>query len=181
MHQHMNFVHWETIVDCGGEGWHKREDHIRVFDAFMFFNELDVLEVSLFIHHLQKIVFQVRLNELDPYVDIFILCEATKTHQVFSHATPHSHLASAMSGRRQAALLLRKQGPLQKIRDQNSSSCCRRSKSRARQLVHREQPQVATCGDKSWLFYFLASSELAFFLASSQLAFLAFSFEPYCY
>jgi beta-1,4-mannosyl-glycoprotein beta-1,4-N-acetylglucosaminyltransferase len=38
---------------------------VKVFDVFPFFNELDVLEI--------------RLNILDPYVDYFILSEATKT------------------------------------------------------------------------------------------------------
>lgn len=37
-----------------------------VIDGFTFFNELDVLEI--------------RLNELSPYVDCFVLVEATKTH-----------------------------------------------------------------------------------------------------
>jgi beta-1,4-mannosyl-glycoprotein beta-1,4-N-acetylglucosaminyltransferase len=38
---------------------------MKVFDVFPFFNELDILEI--------------RLNILDPYVDCFILSEATKT------------------------------------------------------------------------------------------------------
>jgi beta-1,4-mannosyl-glycoprotein beta-1,4-N-acetylglucosaminyltransferase len=38
---------------------------MKVFDVFPFFNELDLLEI--------------RLNVLDPYVDWFILSEATKT------------------------------------------------------------------------------------------------------
>ena len=38
---------------------------MRVVDTFPFFNELDLLEI--------------RLNLLDPYVDCFILSEATKT------------------------------------------------------------------------------------------------------
>jgi beta-1,4-mannosyl-glycoprotein beta-1,4-N-acetylglucosaminyltransferase len=38
----------------------------RVFDCFPFFNELDVLEI--------------RLTELDPLVDRFVLVEATRTH-----------------------------------------------------------------------------------------------------
>lgn len=37
-----------------------------IYDSFMFFNELDVLEI--------------RLNELNNYVDKFILVECTKTH-----------------------------------------------------------------------------------------------------
>ena len=39
----------------------------KVFDCFIFFNELDVLEI--------------RLNELDSVVDKFVLCEARYTHQ----------------------------------------------------------------------------------------------------
>jgi len=39
----------------------------KVFDCFPFFNELDLLEI--------------RLNELDPYVDYFVLSEMTITHQ----------------------------------------------------------------------------------------------------
>ena len=38
---------------------------MKVIDVFPFFNELDILEI--------------RLNVLDPYVDYFILSEATKT------------------------------------------------------------------------------------------------------
>lgn len=37
----------------------------KVYDAFMFFNELDLLEI--------------RLNILDPYVDYFVLCESKET------------------------------------------------------------------------------------------------------
>lgn len=37
----------------------------RIFDCFTFYNELDLLEI--------------RLNELDPVVDRFVLCEATAT------------------------------------------------------------------------------------------------------
>lgn len=40
---------------------------MKIFDAFMFFNELDLLEI--------------RLEELYNDVDYFILCESTKTHQ----------------------------------------------------------------------------------------------------
>ncbi len=39
----------------------------KVYDCFSFFNELDLLEI--------------RLNELDPVVDYFVLVEATRTHQ----------------------------------------------------------------------------------------------------
>lgn len=39
----------------------------KIYDCFTFFNELDVLEL--------------RLNELDPVVDRFVLCEATVTHR----------------------------------------------------------------------------------------------------
>lgn len=41
-----------------------------IIDAFPFFNELDLLEI--------------RLNELDPVVDYFVLVEATVTHSGFS-------------------------------------------------------------------------------------------------
>jgi beta-1,4-mannosyl-glycoprotein beta-1,4-N-acetylglucosaminyltransferase len=40
---------------------------MKVYDCFCFFNELDILEI--------------RLNELDPVVDVFVLVEATWTHQ----------------------------------------------------------------------------------------------------
>jgi beta-1,4-mannosyl-glycoprotein beta-1,4-N-acetylglucosaminyltransferase len=40
---------------------------MKIFDAFTFFNELDLLEI--------------RLEELYDHVDFFILCESTKTHQ----------------------------------------------------------------------------------------------------
>jgi len=40
---------------------------MRIFDCFAFFNELDLLEI--------------RLNELDPVVDKFILVESTRTFQ----------------------------------------------------------------------------------------------------
>ncbi len=39
---------------------------IKIYDVFTFFNELDLLEI--------------RLNILDPYVDYFVLVEATQTH-----------------------------------------------------------------------------------------------------
>jgi beta-1,4-mannosyl-glycoprotein beta-1,4-N-acetylglucosaminyltransferase len=39
----------------------------KIYDCFTFFNELDLLEI--------------RLNELDPIVDRFVLCEATVTHR----------------------------------------------------------------------------------------------------
>lgn len=38
---------------------------MKVYDAFLFFNELDLLEI--------------RLNELDPVVDVFVIVESTKT------------------------------------------------------------------------------------------------------
>lgn len=38
----------------------------KIYDCFIFFNEFDLLEL--------------RLNVLDPYVDYFVLCEASKTH-----------------------------------------------------------------------------------------------------
>jgi beta-1,4-mannosyl-glycoprotein beta-1,4-N-acetylglucosaminyltransferase len=39
----------------------------RIFDCFIFFNELDMLEL--------------RLNEMSNYVDTFVLAESTRTHQ----------------------------------------------------------------------------------------------------
>lgn len=38
---------------------------VKIYDCFMFFNELDLLEI--------------RLNILDPYVDFFVLCESLET------------------------------------------------------------------------------------------------------
>jgi hypothetical protein len=40
---------------------------MRIFDCFMFFNELDMLEC--------------RLEELDRVVDVFVIVEALETHQ----------------------------------------------------------------------------------------------------
>ena len=40
----------------------------KIYDCFIFFNELDLLEL--------------RLNILDPYVDHFVFCEASVTHSV---------------------------------------------------------------------------------------------------
>lgn len=42
-------------------------EHMRVFDAFLFFNELELL--------------QIRFEELWDVVDYFVICEATKTFQ----------------------------------------------------------------------------------------------------
>jgi beta-1,4-mannosyl-glycoprotein beta-1,4-N-acetylglucosaminyltransferase len=39
---------------------------MKVTDSFIFFNELDILEI--------------RLNTLDPYVDYFIIVESSVTH-----------------------------------------------------------------------------------------------------
>ncbi len=44
-----------------------REKPMKIVDVFPFFNELDLLDI--------------RLNVLDPYVDCFIISEATKTFQ----------------------------------------------------------------------------------------------------
>ena len=38
-----------------------------IYDCFLFYNEFDLLEI--------------RLNELNPVVDKFVLVEATRTHQ----------------------------------------------------------------------------------------------------
>ena len=44
----------------------KRFFKCKIYDCFKFYNELDLLEI--------------RLNELDPHVDFFVIVEATKTH-----------------------------------------------------------------------------------------------------
>jgi len=64
------------IAQAGVEVWEKRRWHslaeitsyrktIKIYDVFTFFNELDLLEI--------------RLNILDPYVDYFVIVEATET------------------------------------------------------------------------------------------------------
>lgn len=55
-------------IYCIAELWWatKLEKSGKIYDCFTFFNELDILEI--------------RLNELDPIVDKFVLVEATKTH-----------------------------------------------------------------------------------------------------
>jgi len=60
--------------DKKGYIYHKSQPQIvpqqktqrKVYDCFTFFNELDLLEI--------------RLNELDPYVDKFVICEMATTH-----------------------------------------------------------------------------------------------------
>ena len=49
------------------QGKHDLRNFMRIFDCFSFFNELDLLEI--------------RLNELDSVVDVFVLVEATRTFQ----------------------------------------------------------------------------------------------------
>ena len=62
----------EELMMCGNIWLIKKEDILKrpvtqkTYDCFMFFNELDLLEI--------------RLNELDSVVDYFVLVEATKTH-----------------------------------------------------------------------------------------------------
>ena len=51
---------------CADLGWHQRATPRRVWDAFTFFNELDVLGL--------------RLHTLAPVVHRFVLAEATRTH-----------------------------------------------------------------------------------------------------
>ena len=62
----IEFARIEPGDSCSDVGWSERPRPRRVWDAFMFFNELDVLEV--------------RLNELNSSVHKFVLVEATKTH-----------------------------------------------------------------------------------------------------
>ena len=66
MHQNLEFTRIEPIDSCEDIGWTTRALPRRIYDAFQFFNELDVLEI--------------RLNELRAVVHKFILVEATRTH-----------------------------------------------------------------------------------------------------
>lgn len=63
-------VYWHNQQKYKDMGWirdqHRQEHRRRVYDTFSFFNELDILEI--------------RLNELDPVVDKFVLVESTVTH-----------------------------------------------------------------------------------------------------
>jgi len=54
-----------------------------IYDCFPFFDELDVLEI--------------RLNELDPVVDKFVLVEAPVTHSI--QRGPHSFWLTANASR----------------------------------------------------------------------------------
>ena len=56
---------------------------MKIVDVFPFFNELDLLDI--------------RLNVLDPYVDCFIISEATKTFSgldkpLYYEAVSYTHL-----------------------------------------------------------------------------------------
>jgi beta-1,4-mannosyl-glycoprotein beta-1,4-N-acetylglucosaminyltransferase len=66
IHQHIEFMRIESDDLCENVGWKTRQHPRRIFDAFQFFNELDILEI--------------RLQELKHVVHKFILVEATKTH-----------------------------------------------------------------------------------------------------
>lgn len=55
-----------SYEDVLAEDQTKVKKNRKVYDAFLFFNELDILEI--------------RLNTLDPVVDYFIISESTKTH-----------------------------------------------------------------------------------------------------
>ncbi|XP_054154217.1 beta-1,4-mannosyl-glycoprotein 4-beta-N-acetylglucosaminyltransferase-like [Oppia nitens] len=50
---------------CSLHNWRKRSKEVKVIDAFIFSIELDLLEI--------------RLNELWPYVDLFVVLESNKT------------------------------------------------------------------------------------------------------
>ena len=58
-----NLFSYEEIIKEESE---KMKKDRKVYDAILFFNELDILEI--------------RLNTLDPVVDYFIISESTKTH-----------------------------------------------------------------------------------------------------
>jgi hypothetical protein len=66
MHQNLEFTRIEPIDACEDIGWTTRDIPRRIYDAFQFFNELDILEIRLF--------------ELHTVVHKFILIEATRTH-----------------------------------------------------------------------------------------------------
>jgi hypothetical protein len=84
----IEFARIEPGDSCSDVGWSERPRPRRVWDAFMFFNELDVLEV--------------RLNELNSSVHKFVLVEATKTHSGNSkplHYADNSQRFSAFHGK----------------------------------------------------------------------------------
>jgi beta-1,4-mannosyl-glycoprotein beta-1,4-N-acetylglucosaminyltransferase len=66
IHQNIEFTRIEPIDSCEDMGWTKRKIPRKIYDAFQFFNELDILEI--------------RLHELQNVVHRFILIEATRTH-----------------------------------------------------------------------------------------------------
>ena len=55
------------LIDMISYDRNTKNDKSKVYDCFTFFNEFELLEI--------------RLNELNPVVDKFVLVEATKTHQ----------------------------------------------------------------------------------------------------
>jgi hypothetical protein len=77
---------------CEDAGWRTRQRPRRIWDAFQFFNELDILElrlhelnqtVSILFHkHTRHIFSFIRLNSYSPCVQVhkFVLVEATRTH-----------------------------------------------------------------------------------------------------
>lgn len=80
----VEFTRIEPGDSCSDVGWSERPRPRLIWDAFMFFNELDVLEM--------------RLNELNSSVHKFVLVEATKTHSGNSkplHYAENSHRFSA--------------------------------------------------------------------------------------
>jgi beta-1,4-mannosyl-glycoprotein beta-1,4-N-acetylglucosaminyltransferase len=66
IHQSIEFTRIEPIDSCKDIGWMERKKPRRIYDAFQFFNELDILEI--------------RLHELQNVVHKFVLVEATRTH-----------------------------------------------------------------------------------------------------
>ena len=66
IHQNIEFTRIEPIDSCEDMGWTERKKPRRIYDAFQFFNELDILEI--------------RLHELQNVVHRFVLVEATRTH-----------------------------------------------------------------------------------------------------
>ena len=72
VHQNIEFTRIEPMDSCEDIGWTTRQLPRRIYDAFQFFNELDMLEIRL--HELENVVYR------------FILVEATRTHS--NHPKP---------------------------------------------------------------------------------------------
>ncbi|XP_054154218.1 beta-1,4-mannosyl-glycoprotein 4-beta-N-acetylglucosaminyltransferase-like [Oppia nitens] len=62
---HYSSVDMNSSQLCSIHNWKKRSKEVKVIDAFIFSIELDLLEI--------------RLNELWPYVDLFVVLESNKT------------------------------------------------------------------------------------------------------